>query len=143
MWHFTAPGRDRHEEALALDEKTLQTRRRVLGLENPDTLGTASNPAIWLADMGRVEEAVVLAEETLAARRRVLGEGHPDTQTTARWLESLGEEPERPGPGRDPVVTPPPGPPMPGMDAGERGAGQGPLVIGWLVTYSGTVRGHG
>ncbi|MCX5357206.1 tetratricopeptide repeat protein [Streptomyces sp. NBC_00124] len=70
-----------------------------MGWDHPDTLSTAYNLAVDLADVGRVEEALALGEETLERRRRVLEEGHPDTQKTARWLESLGEEPETPGAG--------------------------------------------
>ncbi|MEU5894395.1 FxSxx-COOH system tetratricopeptide repeat protein [Streptomyces sp. NPDC047461] len=86
-------------EAVVLEKETLEARRRVLGLEHPDTLRAMHSLAIYLANAGRVREARVLGEEALEGRRRVLGEGHPDTQRTARWWESLGEEPESPGAG--------------------------------------------
>ncbi|WP_405653881.1 tetratricopeptide repeat protein [Streptomyces sp. NBC_00019] len=80
------------ERARALDEDTLQRRRRLLGEDHPDTLLTASNLAVRLAALG---EARALGEETLARQRRVLGEDHPDTLRTAYnlaiWLAELGE----------------------------------------------------
>ncbi|OPG04717.1 hypothetical protein B1R27_23865 [Streptomyces sp. GKU 895] len=66
----------------------------MLGAEHPDTLSTAANLAVDLADVGRVQEARVLGEETLERRRRVLGEDHVETRRTARWLAELGEEEE-------------------------------------------------
>ncbi|MEU4919198.1 tetratricopeptide repeat protein, partial [Streptomyces parvus] len=63
--------------------------RRVLGEDHPDTLSTAFNLAIDLAELGRTEAARDLGEDTLARRRRVLGEDHPDTLKTARLLELL------------------------------------------------------
>ncbi|WP_097275904.1 tetratricopeptide repeat protein [Streptomyces sp. TLI_55] len=79
-------GAGTHEEALALDERTLEALRRVLGVEHPDTLRTATGLAADLADVGRVEEAVDLGEETLGVQRRVLGVEHPNTLATAHNL---------------------------------------------------------
>ncbi|MEU9010453.1 FxSxx-COOH system tetratricopeptide repeat protein [Streptomyces sp. NPDC048479] len=84
-----------HTQARALDEDTLERRRRVLGDDHPDTLGTASNLAIRLAALGEVEAARALGQDTLERRRRVLGEDHPDTLAAASnlaiWLAALGE----------------------------------------------------
>ncbi|MFF3691375.1 FxSxx-COOH system tetratricopeptide repeat protein [Streptomyces sp. NPDC002187] len=70
-------------QARALDEDTLERRRRVLGEDHPDTLTSAIHLAIRLAALGEVEAARALAEDTLARQRRVLGEDHPNTLTTA------------------------------------------------------------
>ncbi|MGI5397891.1 tetratricopeptide repeat protein [Streptomyces sp. CA-135486] len=64
-------------------------QRQVLSEDDPVILATASNLAIWLANVGRVEEALALGEDTLGRRRRVLGEEHPDTLRTASLLDSL------------------------------------------------------
>lgn len=70
------------------------------GAEHPETLATASNLVIRLADVGRVGETRVLGEETLERRLRVLGEDHPETRRTATWLAELGAEQEEPSVGR-------------------------------------------
>ncbi|MEU3917849.1 FxSxx-COOH system tetratricopeptide repeat protein [Streptomyces sp. NPDC029004] len=75
-----------HTQARALDEDTLERRRRVLGEDHPDTLTSASNLAIRLADLGEMEAARALEEDTLERRRRVLGEDHPDTLRIASNL---------------------------------------------------------
>ncbi|MGV9249790.1 FxSxx-COOH system tetratricopeptide repeat protein, partial [Streptomyces sp. NPDC003710] len=75
-----------HARARALDEDTLQRRRRLLGEDHPDTLATASALAIRLAALGQTEEARVLAEATLTRQRRVLGEDHPEALRTASNL---------------------------------------------------------
>lgn len=50
----------RVEEALALDEDTLDRRRRVLGEDHPDTLLSASNLAVDLRRLRRTKEAKAL-----------------------------------------------------------------------------------
>ncbi|MHB9861650.1 FxSxx-COOH system tetratricopeptide repeat protein [Streptomyces sp. YIM S03343] len=75
-----------HAGARALDDDTLQRRRRLLGEDHRDTLSSASNLAIRLAEVELVEEARALGEDTLDRQRRVLGEDHPDTLTTASNL---------------------------------------------------------
>ncbi|MFF3324549.1 tetratricopeptide repeat protein, partial [Streptomyces sp. NPDC002889] len=75
-----------HTQARALDEDSLERRRRVLGEDHPDTLTTASNLAIRLAALGEVEAARALGEDTLERQRRVRGEDHPNTLNTATGL---------------------------------------------------------
>ncbi|MGW7210492.1 FxSxx-COOH system tetratricopeptide repeat protein [Streptomyces sp. NPDC054837] len=75
-----------HERARALDEDTLQRRRRLYGDDHPHTLTSADNLAIRLSALGRHEEAVALREEALAGWRRVVGVDHPDTLLTASNL---------------------------------------------------------
>lgn len=70
---------------------------RPRGSEYPDTLSTALNLAVWLADVGRVGEAVVLGEETLEVQRRVLGLEHQDTLDAVslpEWLKRQQAEGE-------------------------------------------------
>ncbi|MGV9249225.1 FxSxx-COOH system tetratricopeptide repeat protein [Streptomyces sp. NPDC003710] len=84
--------------ARALDEDTLQRRRRLLGEDHRHTLATASSLAVWLGALGETEEARALGEDTLTRQRRVLGEDDPDTLTAAFnlavWLAALGERQE-------------------------------------------------
>ena len=70
-------------------------RRRVLGADHPDTLGSANNLAEDLRRLGEYQAARELDEDTLAHRRRVLGDDHPDTRRSVRNLaadlHALGE----------------------------------------------------
>ncbi|WUE87832.1 FxSxx-COOH system tetratricopeptide repeat protein [Streptomyces sp. NBC_00490] len=66
--HFLARAYDDtqdHERARALDEDTLERRRRLLGKDHPETLGTAGHLAIRLAALGRFEEAHALERVSL------------------------------------------------------------------------------
>jgi ATP-binding cassette, subfamily B, bacterial len=74
---YRAAGRT--EEAVALHEQILATRQRVLGPDNPSTLGARNNLANALRAAGRTEEAVALHEQVLAAYERVLGPDNPST----------------------------------------------------------------
>jgi pentatricopeptide repeat protein len=74
--HSTA---GRIQEAIELDELTLEVRERVLGPEHPDTLANRSNLAVGYLDAGRVDDAIRLDEQTLDVRERVLGPEHPST----------------------------------------------------------------
>ncbi|MEO5376095.1 MAG: tetratricopeptide repeat protein, partial [Alphaproteobacteria bacterium] len=65
--------------ARALQEQALAVRRRVLGVEHPDTLTSMSNLAETLRSQGDLAGARALEEQVLAVRRRVLGEEHPVT----------------------------------------------------------------
>ncbi|MFI9835240.1 FxSxx-COOH system tetratricopeptide repeat protein [Streptomyces sp. NPDC051913] len=75
-----------YERARALNEDTLNRRRRLHGDEHSNTLASAVNHAVGLQALGRYEEALALEEATLAVRRRVLGAEHPDTLLTASNL---------------------------------------------------------
>ena len=69
----------RFKEAEELGVHTLETRRRVLGLEHPDTLTSVDNLALMYWEQGRFKEAGELGVQTLETRRRVLGLEHPST----------------------------------------------------------------
>ncbi|MGW2720667.1 FxSxx-COOH system tetratricopeptide repeat protein [Streptomyces sp. NPDC001492] len=91
LWaaHYLARAYDEtqdHARARALDEDTLQRRRRLLGEDHRDTLIIASNLTNRLAALGKTEEARALGEDTLTRQRQVLGEDHPDTLRTASNL---------------------------------------------------------
>jgi eukaryotic-like serine/threonine-protein kinase len=57
----------------------LETRRRILGDEHPDTLTSIGNMGVALDGLGKYDEAMPYYTEALETRRRVLGDEHPDT----------------------------------------------------------------
>lgn len=77
---------DKHEQARKQGQETLDRRRRILGMDHPDTLNTAHNLAATLFTLGRYEQACTLGQDTLERRRRVLGDDHADTFSSARDL---------------------------------------------------------
>ena len=72
----------RYDEAEPLYLETLEIRKRVLGDDHPDTLGSMNGLGSLYHRQGRYEEAEPLYLETLEARKRVLGDDHPATTRT-------------------------------------------------------------
>ena len=62
-----------------LEVLVVETMKRVLGEEHPDTLMSMSNLASTYRKQGRRKEAEVLEALVMETRKRVLGEEHPDT----------------------------------------------------------------
>jgi len=82
-----------YPRAESLDQRALEIRRRVLGPEHPETLGSMNSVASDLSDEGHYAEAEKLDRETLGIRRRVLGPEHPDTLTSMNNLaDDLAQE---------------------------------------------------
>jgi tetratricopeptide (TPR) repeat protein len=98
----------RHQEALVMQEETLEFQRRVLPENHPDIGATwlcsvlievqidvlcsgLGQAMAGLANtyyyLGRHQDALVMQEETLEFQRRVLPENHPNIGTT--WLCSI------------------------------------------------------
>lgn len=75
-----------YESALPLLNQALETRRRVMGDEDPETLSSISAIAGLQLERGRFNLAEEQAGEVLEVQRRVLGESHPDTLTSMRRL---------------------------------------------------------
>jgi len=71
-----------------LCEREVGFRRRVQGLEHPDTLTSMNNLAATLWAQGDLGGAHKLEEEILAVRRRVMGPDHPHTLTSMNNLAS-------------------------------------------------------
>ena len=69
------------DRAIPLLEATLDDRRRVLGEDHPDTLGSRNNLAGAYRAAGDLGRAIPPYEATLDDCRRVLGEDHPLTST--------------------------------------------------------------
>jgi tetratricopeptide (TPR) repeat protein len=103
----------RHQDALKMQEKTLEFRRRVLP-ENHPQIGAMRmhlilclvirrslhqvkrwaicyNLANSYSDLGRHQDALVMHEKTLEFRRRVLPENHPQIGAMRMWLFDWGE----------------------------------------------------
>ncbi|MGD1082676.1 MAG: serine/threonine-protein kinase [Candidatus Sulfotelmatobacter sp.] len=76
-----------YSRAQALQQKTVEIRRRTLGPENPETLKSMSALAVTLRKQGHFTEAETLQRQTLDAQRRVLGAEDPDT---LRSMYNLG-----------------------------------------------------
>jgi tetratricopeptide (TPR) repeat protein len=57
----------------------LETARRVLGVDNADTMAAMERLAEFYRRQGNYDQAQTLLAEALQARRRVFGAHHPDT----------------------------------------------------------------
>ena len=68
--------------ARGLEQDTLDRRRRVLGVDRPDTLLSADNLASYLRALGMCRP--VTGSRRHCDRRRVLGAEHSDTLRSAR-----------------------------------------------------------
>ena len=60
----------------------METRKRVLGEEHPDTLTSIANLASTYKHQGRLNKAEEIEVQVIETRKRVLGEEHPDTLTS-------------------------------------------------------------
>ncbi len=81
----------RYGEAQPLLQQALAIRKRVLGLEHPDTATSLNNLAFLYARQGNYPAAEPLYEQALAIRKRVLGLEHPDTASSLNNLAGLYE----------------------------------------------------
>jgi len=82
---YSSLGLDSRAESLL--SRALETQRRTLGWENPDTLDSAASLGQSLRYQGRYAEAEKLLRETVETQRRILGPTHPDT---LRSINGLG-----------------------------------------------------
>ncbi|KXX73750.1 Nephrocystin-3 [Madurella mycetomatis] len=69
----------KYGEAEQMQRQALELRKKVLGEEHPDTLGSINNLATILGNLKRYEEAEQIHRQALELRKKVLGEEHPDT----------------------------------------------------------------
>jgi serine/threonine protein kinase len=80
-------------KAEPLLRRALETRQRVLGLRNPDTLQSQQDLAVVVLAESRYPEAEKLCRETMETRRRVLGPEHHDTvDSMVQLARTLGYE---------------------------------------------------
>jgi tetratricopeptide (TPR) repeat protein len=83
--------------ALALEERTLADRRRVLGDDHPETLLSIGNAGAYLSALGKSKEAEQYYREALERSRRVRGEDDPETLVCVDNLGTLLREAGKPG----------------------------------------------
>ena len=72
------------EAAAPLYGEDLNSRRRILGDDHPDTLRSINNMAVFLDSQGNLEEAEQLYREVVDRSRRTLPEDHPHRLTYQR-----------------------------------------------------------
>ena len=75
------------KEAETLEDKVVDTRRKFLGVEHPDTITAMEWLAVTRRYLGKYIEAEKLEIQVVEARKRILGVEHPDT---IRAMEGLG-----------------------------------------------------
>jgi hypothetical protein len=64
----------------------METTKKMLGEEHPNTLRALANLAFTLKSQSRDEEAITLMETSLRLRKRILGDRHPDTESSLKTL---------------------------------------------------------
>jgi tetratricopeptide (TPR) repeat protein len=77
-----------YNEAEKLFAEVVETRKRVLGSDHPDTLTSMANLALTYRNQGRWKEAEELGVHVIETRKRALGSEHPDTLTSIANLAS-------------------------------------------------------
>jgi serine/threonine protein kinase len=77
------------EQALPLQMAAMETRKRLLGNDHPNTLMSINNTGLLLHKVGRVAESERYTREALDGMRRVLGNDHPDTLNAVNNLGAL------------------------------------------------------
>ena len=83
------PLEKRFDEAERLAKKTLETQRRVLGQDDPDTTLSMNILGSIYYRQGRYSDAEPISSQTLEISRRVLGEEHPDTLVEMHNLATI------------------------------------------------------
>ncbi|MEW2430793.1 FxSxx-COOH system tetratricopeptide repeat protein [Micromonospora sp. NPDC047644] len=81
-----------HPDALGIETDTLARLRRLLGPDDPETLSSAGNCAMAMADLGRYEDARQLNRDTLDRLRRIFGADDPRTLLSANNLANRMSE---------------------------------------------------
>jgi serine/threonine-protein kinase len=69
----------RYDEAARLFTEAIDSQRRAVGPEHPQTLDSMHSLSITYRDQGRHQQAETLQHEILETQRRVLGSDHPAT----------------------------------------------------------------
>jgi hypothetical protein len=78
---------ERYDEAEELDVQVMETAKRVLGNEHPDTLTSMNNLAFTLKSQNRDEEALSLLVTCFQLHKQVLDEQHPHTKSSLATLD--------------------------------------------------------
>jgi non-specific serine/threonine protein kinase/serine/threonine-protein kinase len=80
-----------YENAEPMMKRSVETRRRILGEDHPDTLEAIEGLACLYERQGHYAEAEKVGRMNVAARRRVLGEEHPATLHSMEHLAVVYE----------------------------------------------------
>ena len=79
----------RYQEALPLQQRSLEIYEQALGPEHPDTCTSLNNLAGLYQAMGAFDKALPLYQRTLKIREKLLGPAHPDTAASLNKLAAL------------------------------------------------------
>jgi lipopolysaccharide exporter len=79
-------------QAVALRERTLADRERLLGPDHPHTLASRANLAFAYCQAGWPTKAIPLYERTLDGWNRLLGSDHPSTLRSSNYLAGAYRE---------------------------------------------------
>jgi tetratricopeptide (TPR) repeat protein len=79
-------GQGRWKEAEELLIQVVETNKRVIGHEHPNTLTSMHELALTYMSPGRWKEAEKLLIQVVETKKRVIGHEHPDTLTSMEWL---------------------------------------------------------
>ncbi|RDL31839.1 uncharacterized protein BP5553_09241 [Venustampulla echinocandica] len=85
----------RWKEAEDLEVQVMETRKKVLGQEHPDTLTSIANLAATYWNQGCWKEAEDFEVQVMETSKRVLGQEHPNTLTSMTNLASTYQYQER------------------------------------------------
>jgi tetratricopeptide (TPR) repeat protein/CHAT domain-containing protein len=83
------------EAGIALAERAVETRRKILGESHPDTAAGLHNLAVLYVIRGKYAKAEPLYRQALEIRKKVRGEKHRDTAATLNnlgWMYTLMHE---------------------------------------------------
>ena len=67
-----------YNDALTIQKKVVEIRKKLLGEEHPDYADALSNLASYYSKLGNYTEEIRLATVAMEIRKKVLGEEHPD-----------------------------------------------------------------
>ena len=84
--------RGRWDRAETLEVQVMETRKKKLGADHPDTLISMANLVSTLWNQGRWEAAEELEMQVMETRKRKLGADHPSTLTSMNNLAFTWKE---------------------------------------------------
>ncbi len=82
----------RWDDAEELEVQVMETRKKKLGADHPDTLTSMNNLAFTWKRQGRLTEAIKLMQDCVQLCERILGVHHPHSLASARSLAQWQEQ---------------------------------------------------
>lgn len=77
------------KEAERLQKEAIEIRKKILGVQHPDTITASANLAGTYRELGKLIEAKVLQEEVVNLRKAILGARHLSTLTASNNLANI------------------------------------------------------